>query len=288
MAANQPGIVDLYPYLVKFFPNTYKYITIKESVLFLVLLGVNASSEDNRIIGGDPVDIKDYPYQIALFYKGKFNCGGSIVSEHLVVTAAHCVKGYSDISIRVGSSFHSSGGKIYEINDNDIIIHEKYVGRDTYWDYDIALLRTTESLFQDGLISKAIVLPSQDQPILANTSVIASGWGRRIPVFKSFLFGEQECRSSDEDQLHAVEVAIVDHNQCNKAYNGHLTCRMICSGVPEGGKNPCFGDSGGPLVANGVLVGVVSWGRGCAQKCYPTVYANVANLRTWIRDHGQI
>ena len=87
--------------------------------------------------------------------------------------------------------------------------------------------------------------------------------------------------SSDRNFLRAVEVQIVDRKACRKAYiaKNNVTSRMVCAGVPEGGKDACTGDSGGALVLkkSGKQVGIVSWGIGCADKKYPSVYAYLAD-----------
>lgn len=77
---------------------------------------------------------------------------------------------------------------------------------------------------------------------------------------------------------------IVNQTVCSDAYAsfGGITDRMICAGLTAGGKDACQGDSGGPLVADGKLVGVVSWGYGCARPNYPGVYSRVAAVRDWI------
>ena len=80
--------------------------------------------------------------------------------------------------------------------------------------------------------------------------------------------------------LRAVELEIVDREACRNAYMPtNITSRMVCAGVPEGGKGSCYGDSGGALVPtkSGKEVGIVSWAWGCAQKKFPTVFANVAD-----------
>jgi trypsin len=101
---------------------------------------------------------------------------------------------------------------------------------------------------------------------------VVSGWGRLISggIFPS--------------QLQAVEVYITSRAACNSAYvdYGGITANMICAGVSGGGKDSCQGDSGGPLFAGGQLVGIVSWGVGCAEAEYPGVYSNVAILRSFI------
>lgn len=90
--------------------------------------------------------------------------------------------------------------------------------------------------------------------------------------------------SSLPTQLQAVTVNIVSFAQCNSAYSsyGGITSNMICAAVTGGGKDACQGDSGGPLVVDGDLVGLVSWGVGCAEASYPGVYSNVAALRDFV------
>jgi len=85
---------------------------------------------------------------------------------------------------------------------------------------------------------------------------------------------------ADKNLLRAVEVEIVDREACQKLYESKkITSRMVCAGVPGGGKDSCQRDSGGALVIkkSGKQVGIVSWGRGCAGTKYPGVYSNVAD-----------
>jgi trypsin len=131
-------------------------------------------------------------------------------------------------------------------------------------------------------VSLAFTYGAGVQPItLTNTEpaagalAVVSGWG-------TLSSGS----SSLPSQLQAVEVDITAHAACNNAYAeyGGITVNMICAGVTGGGKDSCQGDSGGPLVVGSSLVGIVSWGAGCAEPNYPGVYSNVATLKSFVTD----
>jgi trypsin len=119
------------------------------------------------------------------------------------------------------------------------------------------------------------ILLTSTEP-LADTPATVSGWG-------TLNSGDETLPS----QLQAVNVSIIDRTACNDAYidYGGITVNMICAGVPGGGKDSCQGDSGGPLVAGGQLVGIVSWGVGCAEADYPGVYSNVATLKDFVTEN---
>jgi trypsin len=109
----------------------------------------------------------------------------------------------------------------------------------------------------------------------AGSLAVVSGWG-------SLAYGDHDLPS----QLQAVEVFITSRAECNNSYAvyGGITNNMICAAVTGGGKDACQGDSGGPLVVGGQLVGIVSWGAGCAEPDYPGVYSDVATLKSFVTN----
>lgn len=86
--------------------------------------------------------------------------------------------------------------------------------------------------------------------------------------------------------LMAAHVKIVSPNSCSQAYQEitRIDSGMICAKATNPPRDACQGDSGGPLVANGYLIGIVSWGEGCASAFYPGVYTRVSEYEDWIRD----
>ncbi|XP_041971856.1 vitellin-degrading protease-like [Aricia agestis] len=241
-------------------------------VLVLVDLAVSHPLlEDARIVGGEDVDIRAVPYQASLLRRGSYTCGCTIISNDLVLTAAHCVVGSKpqEYTVRVGSSFSSRGGQIYPVGD--FVWHPAFTFRNM--ESDVALIWLARPMrFSEKI--KPIEMFGIGEEIKEGEITVVTGWG-------SLLEG-----GGVPTQLQMVKVPIVSPEVCNDAYAPLYTISptMICAGVPEGGLDACQGDSGGPLTFNGKLAGVVSWGLGCARPNYPGVYAKVSALRKWIDE----
>ncbi|KAF2885459.1 hypothetical protein ILUMI_20739 [Ignelater luminosus] len=216
---------------------------------------------DGRIVGGEDADIKDLPYQLSLQSDGWHICGASILSPTRAVTAAHCIYGASEsteFTVRAGSSFRGSGGQISKV----LRIYQHPAYNPSNFDYDVAVLAIEELTFGTGVA--AISLHKPNEELAVGTEGTISGWGTL------------SSGGSAADHLQVVKVPKVSDDYCQAAY-GSITPRMTCHGYEEGGKDSCQGDSGGPNVANNELVGIVSWGRGCASAGYPGVYTKVAD-----------
>ncbi|XP_076251997.1 trypsin-1-like isoform X2 [Rhynchophorus ferrugineus] len=224
-----------------------------------------------RIIGGETANIEDYPYQVLLMIEGEGKCGGSILSETFIITAAHCVfdQKASQLSIRAGSSFRTSGGEIVSVAS--FKYPEDDFDSSTY-DYDIAILRLTKPLtYGDGI--SPVLLPNSDDEIIQGENAKASGWGMIDPNDESSL----------SEKLQAVELPQITTQSCEKYYGSYITSRMFCAGYQSGGKDTCSGDSGGPLVVDGYLVGITSWGSPtCAEAGRPGVFTKVSYFRSYI------
>ncbi|XP_067004189.2 trypsin-1 [Anabrus simplex] len=228
---------------------------------------------DGRIVGGQTTSISNYPYQLSLQSSGSHICGASIISTTWAITAAHCVAGSSAsrLSLRAGSSNRGSGGSVHQAAQ--VIAHPNYNSNTV--DYDFALIRVS-SAFSLSSNVRTIPLPSQGESVSTGTSAVVTGWGTTRE------------NGAAASVLQVVAVPVVANSQCNSAYGGGITDRMLCAGYTSGGKDACQGDSGGPLAANGKLIGVVSWGYGCARPNYPGVYARVASVRNWISSNSGV
>ncbi|XP_047545819.1 trypsin-2-like [Vanessa atalanta] len=248
--------------------------------LFFLVSGVlckshhkSSRSDGGKIVGGYETTIEKFPYQAYLLLeKGDdyYQCGGSIINEYTILTAAHCLTGVSKVYVRTGTSEAGNGGTM-SVSYN-FTIHPKY-NADTY-DYDVGIVRPLIPIKIDGDKTKVVQLAKKGSAIAPGTNVVVSGWGATSENGES------------SDNLMAVEVPTVSNDQCRRSYRT-LTVRMVCAGVPEGGKDSCQGDSGGPAVskASGIQLGIVSFGFGCARAGYPGVYTRVssAGIRDWIK-----
>ncbi|CAF4941997.1 unnamed protein product [Pieris macdunnoughi] len=242
-------------------------------VVLLAGYSVSTPVKDTRIVGGEDIDITAVPYQVSLTFRGRHSCGGAIVANDLVVTAAHCLIGSlpRDLQIRAGSSSSRTGGELYQVGD--YVYHSNF----TYsqMDCDLGLVWLTNPIeFSER--AKPIDLYEQGEEVDDGEETIITGWGAL-----------REGGGAPKT-LQVVAVPKVSDAVCSSAYLPlyKITKSMLCAGIPDGGKDACQGDSGGPLVHNAKLAGVVSWGLGCARPKYPGVYAKVSALRTWLDDQA--
>ena len=237
-------------------------------------------AQDQRIVGGEPAKIRDNPWQVALVSarvpinaRAQF-CGGSIVAPRWIVTAAHCVDGNTlptQVAILVGTQSLLTGGR--RVAASRIVVHESWAPR-TH-DNDIALIETADDLGAGAAIPGDAAAAEHR----VGLPIRVTGWGRT-----------SMSTSAGTTVLQGVPVPYVLRDLCNgpNSYDGAITPNMICAGRKEGGADACQGDSGGPATAivegRRVLVGIVSWGQGCAVRDKYGVFTRVAMFAAWVAD----
>ncbi|XP_030041329.2 trypsin-1 [Manduca sexta] len=228
-----------------------------------------------RIVNGNAIDISEIPYQAALRRKVSSGwahaCGAAIISHLAVLTAAHCVVSYvsdpSSLRIIVGTSYRLSGGQSYAVSI--VIPHESY--SPSTLEHDIALLGVRKPI-TFNLNVNAVAIASSTHIVPVGTEALVSGYG--ITAYEG----------PASSVLMAARVNIVAQDTCARAYLriSSITSGMLCANSVLPPRDACQGDSGGPLVANNVLIGLVSWGEGCADTTYPGVYTRVSEYNSWI------
>merc|ERR1719510_999000 len=226
----------------------------------------------DRIVGGEETKAHEYPWQVGLVSAGGSHpwCGGTLISPQHVLTAAHCTAGSSSSSIAVLLGEHSIDDSSFtRVKISAITDHPDY--NSGTLDNDFSILTLSEPVSFSSSVSPAC-LPASTSTDYAGQLATVSGWG-------TLTSG-----GNQPTVLHDVSVMVQSNQDCNSAYGGGITANMICAASP--GKDSCQGDSGGPLVTeeNGrfALVGVVSWGYGCAMAAYPGVYARVTAQLDWV------
>ncbi|XP_036401489.1 transmembrane protease serine 3 [Megalops cyprinoides] len=229
-----------------------------------------------RIVGGNLSRPGQFPWQVSLHYHREHLCGGSIVSQRWVLTAAHCVYGFEDPSlwaVLVGLIEQPVNGAQY-LAVEKIFYHSRY--RSKGLDYDIALMKLAEPLTFDGLV-EPICLPNFEEKYEDGKMCWISGWGATSDG------GEPSV------SLYSARVPLISTKTCSQpgVYQGFISPWMICAGYLEGGTDSCQGDSGGPLACEDSvwkLVGATSWGQGCAERNKPGVYTRITQALDWIYE----
>jgi len=223
-----------------------------------------------RIVGGSATDPAEYPWQVALKQNGGTFCGGSLIDACTVLTAAHCKTNVNNFQVVLGDYSKSSN-----TNDGTEVVtsasswtnHPNY--NSNTQNNDFAILKLSQCVTFTNHIAP-VCLPESSSSSYTGQTGLVSGWGTT------------SSGGAQPDKLNAVGVTI---RQCYGYPANQITNNMLCAA--SSGKDSCQGDSGGPLVAEEggaySLVGVVSWGYGCADANYPGVYAKTTSQLTWIK-----
>ncbi|XP_076233544.1 serine proteinase stubble [Calliopsis andreniformis] len=238
----------------------------------------NGAQDEERIVGGQNADLGEWPWMAALFNGGRQFCGGSLIDDKHILTAAHCVANMNPwdvarLTVRLGDYNLKTHTEIRHIERRvkRVVRHRGFNLRTLY--NDIALLTLSEPVqFSEQI--RPICLPSGSQ-LYSGKSATVIGWG--------------SLRESGPQPaiLQEVSVPIWTNNECKVKYGaaapGGIVDSFICAGKAT--KDSCSGDSGGPLMVNDgrwTQVGVVSWGIGCGKGQYPGVYTRVTHFLPWI------
>lgn len=243
-----------------------------------------------RIVGGFPALETSTRHQVSIRHRTEpvfgsgHICGGSLINNRTVLTAAHCLVDTLDRK-RPASFFQIVGGNVnrYEQTQNtvvrtvaNVVVHQRYNPKN--FDNDVGLLILSEPVPDGHPTLKPIEMATKSPKAL--TTCQTSGWGT-----------SQYGVSYGSRELRAVNVTVQQVALCNgpNSYYGTVRPGILCAGDFRGGRDACQGDSGGPLLCpypnekdRWFVGGIVSWGVRCANPKLPGVYANVPKFIPWI------
>ncbi|XP_029905550.1 mast cell protease 1A-like [Myripristis murdjan] len=238
-------------------------------LLFCVLICLGQEGLGNEIIHGKKAKKKTLLYMASVQSKGKHKCGGFLINEEFVVTAAHC--DMKNMTVVLGTH------DLRRVDDKTMRYRVQKCKHPSYNDdtleNDIMLLK----LSRKAELSKTmatIPIPSKSTYIKAKTKCRVAGRGISKPGSRETV-----------DELRVVDVSTIDLKVCEKEWR-IIPANVICAGGYKTKKGFCQGDSGGPLVCKGEAVGIVSFNEknNCTYPSLPNVYTEISKFLPWVND----
>ncbi|XP_006881894.1 PREDICTED: coagulation factor IX [Elephantulus edwardii] len=242
----------------------------------------SSQSEFTRVVGGDNAIPGQFPWQVVLHGKIEAFCGGSIINEKWVVTAAHCIEPGDQITVVAGE--HNIEEKEHTEQTRKVIRtipHFHYNASVNRYSHDIALLELDQPLVLNSYVTPICVANREyTNTFLKLGSGYVSGWGK---IFN---------RGRSASILQYLKVPLIDRATCLRSTRVTILNNMFCAGYHEGGKDSCQGDSGGPHVTEvegtSFLTGIISWGEECAMKGKYGIYTKVSRYVNWIKEKTKL
>uniref|UniRef100_A0A3P8YTM1 Peptidase S1 domain-containing protein n=1 Tax=Esox lucius TaxID=8010 RepID=A0A3P8YTM1_ESOLU len=271
----------------KHFSNTFSEIMAGTCVLFLIITLLPApgltDQQNSGIVNGAEARRNSKPYMVSVQTKNKNHiCGGFLVSENFVMTAAHCYTWLTEnaecrgvnLTVVVGAhDITRQESSSYRIDVKYYHIHPGY--NEKTLENDIMLLQLVKTIPKSKAVQQ-ISLPKKDQAVKAKTLCNVAGWGAT------------KTGGTANQRLMEVNVTVIDRSSCQRSWGKTttITLSMICAGgTAEDYKGVCQGDSGGPLVCKTTAVGIQSFNQkgNCNKPQKPNVYIKIAKYLPWIK-----
>ncbi|CAL7948235.1 unnamed protein product [Xylocopa violacea] len=237
------------------------------SAIVVICLSVTAFAfPEGQIVGGRDAPVGKFPYQVSLRSSGSHFCGGSIISSRYILTAAHCVQGISNtnnIKVHAGTTQVTASGDTYGVDR--IVAHRDYNPRRIV--NDVALIRVNRNIVFNNLVQPIRLASGSNN--YEGSSCVLSGWGTT------------RAGGNIPNNLQYINLNVESQAKCKQTHRD-VQASQICT-FTKYGEGACNGDSGGPLAANGVQIGIVSYGIPCGVG-KPDVYTRVSSFVSWIKN----